>query len=403
MDISQIIERVLLEDIVSQIQQLKDKYVGKEKPMTEEDFKKIEEVSKGKWFLIAWLTKKVATKILKAEDLYKWEEYLEIFEKNKKKFKFQDINLFKTPEDIQNFIETAIEIREGDSQFEEIAKSDYFLTKNEIEKLSSEGGSKYLGLWKPKLKPNDINKDGYQVYVISSPTESNWKVYRDLLGRCKGRGRGAKIDICTIGSYNYFKDYLRDFKGSSYIVLFNLNDPMSPYQLHVESDQFYNKNDSPRYNFAPMEFLEWLSENYPYYNLEKMTKHMSLELPVKGLGTTDDKGKQGLWRFYREGDLASEITYVNGQTVGPYKLFYRNGQISDKGTYKKGEESIGDYEEYTYEGKLKTKGQLSKQGAYVGLWFRDLQGIDWNSENYLVNYDEPNSLVTGLKIGRAHV
>ena len=82
MSLSRNIRTILLEDLALQIQQLKDKYVGDGKPLKEEDFKKIEEVAHGKFYIIAWLTKKIGTNLLKSEDLYKWKEYIDIFTNN---------------------------------------------------------------------------------------------------------------------------------------------------------------------------------------------------------------------------------------------------------------------------------------------------------------------------------
>ena len=87
MSLSRNIRTILLEDLALQIQQLKDKYVGEGKPLKDEEFQKIQDLSHGKFYILAWLTKKIGTNLLKSEDLYKWKEYIDIFEKNKKKFK----------------------------------------------------------------------------------------------------------------------------------------------------------------------------------------------------------------------------------------------------------------------------------------------------------------------------
>ena len=112
---------ILLEDLASQIQQLKDKYVGEGKPMTQDDFNKIQEVSGGKFNNIAWLSKRVGTGMIKAEDIYKYKEYFEIFEKNKKKFTHKDLNLYRNAEDLQKFLDEFIQVREGVIVFNEIA------------------------------------------------------------------------------------------------------------------------------------------------------------------------------------------------------------------------------------------------------------------------------------------
>ena len=74
--------------------------------------------------------------------------------------------------------------------------------------------------------------------------EEAHKVYKNILGRCKGREEGASIDICTMANFDHFNDYLNNDPGSSYFVMYNLSDPQSPYQFHYESNQFMDKNDN---------------------------------------------------------------------------------------------------------------------------------------------------------------
>lgn len=394
MNLNLLIRKVLWENVNPLLIQLKEKYVGEGKLFSENEFKQLEDFTSNKWYLIAWLTKKVASNIIKKEDLYKWKEYFQIFDKNKKKFKFQDINLFKTPEDIQNFIETAIQIREGDLQFEDLPTSNSFLSKSEIEKLTSGGGNKYLGLYNPQkgLKPAGAN--GYQVFQITSPTKDNWKIYRDLLGRCKGRNRGAKIEICTIGDFRYFRNYLKDDEGSSYFVLFNLNDPLSPYQLHVESNQFMNKNDVERFNFDKDNFLKWLSEKSEYYNSKKIAIHMGKEIPHENKGFENENGKQGLWEKYEDGKLESIETYVNNKTNGPAIYFWRNGNVRIKGSYK-GNRWVGDFEEYNYGGELIEKGFFDSRQQPIGVW-KYKTNTTFKIPYLLRDRDNPQALVSGV-------
>ena len=395
MVLAELIRKVLLENVNPILQQLKDKYVGEDKLFSEDEFKKLEEVTSNKWYLIAWLTKRVANNLIKKEDVYKWKDYFQIFEKNKKKFKFQDLNQYKTPEDIQYLIETIVDIREGDTQYEDIPQFSSFLSKNEIEKLTSSGGNKYLGFYKPKEGLKQAGADGYQVFQITEPTQKNWKVYRDLLGRCKGRERGAKIEICTIAHFSYFKDYLRSDKGSSYIVLFNLNDPLSPYQLHVESSQFMNKNDVERYNFNKENFFKWLSEKSEYYNLEKIASNFSGEIPVEGKGYENEKGKQGIWKDYGLGDGRFQlITYVDNKVDGPSISFHHNGKISEKGTLKK-DDWVGPYEEYANDGDLLSKGVYGNKSNPIGVW-KYYRPTEFGSKYVLIDLDDTNSPVSGL-------
>ena len=96
-----------------------------------------------------------------------------------------------------------------------------------------------------KLKDVGINLiglvAGYQIFKVSSMDKQTWEVYRTILGKCK---EGASIHICTIAGYSHFKNYLEKHPGSSYYVIFNQNDPLSPYQFHYESNQFKDRKDA---------------------------------------------------------------------------------------------------------------------------------------------------------------
>ena len=166
-------------------------------------------------------------------DVYKFKNYFLIFDKNKKLFSKPDINQYKTSQDVNEFISKAQEIRDREVEITggDDSSSDGLVTPNEVRKLEAVG-IKLLGL-----------QDGYQIFKVPQSLKGNqegWKIYKEILGRCAGRGTGAQIDICTMASSNYFDQYLDD---GPYYVIFNLNDPKSPYQFHYESSQFMDKND----------------------------------------------------------------------------------------------------------------------------------------------------------------
>lgn len=378
MNLLESLSSLLMEDLASQIQQLKDKYVGKGKPMSEEDFRKITEVSNNKFNNIAWLSKRVGTGMIKAEDIYKYKEYFDIFEKNKKKFTHKDLNLYKTAEDLQKFLDEVIQTREGDIVFDEIIGKDNFVSKNDIEKLESTGGAKYLGIF-------DNVKMKYQVFQIFGVNKETWKTYRDVLGKCKGRNRGAKIDICTIGDYRYFKDYLTDPKGSSYFLLYNLDDPKSPYQLHYESGQFMDKNDNSNIGIDQIKFFEFVGDKVPRYSLESENFPGEFEIPVKGKGTKDErKRKQGIWKSFYDGRLITVTTYLNDKEIGPFVNYHRNGKINRKGNKDSKEVLDGEFVEYYDNGKIEEKGVYnhgSRVGTFIfGQYDGEYKVVDFNED-----------------------
>ena len=385
MNLVKIINDLLVEQVIHNIQLLKDKYVGSGKPMSEKDFEKILDVSMNKFYLIAWLSKRVGSGMIKTEDIYKYKEYFEIFEKNKNKFEFKDINLYKTADDLQKFLQEVIDVREGDIVFDEIAGKDNFVSPSEIQKLESTDGAKYLGVF-------DNVKMKYQVFQIFGVNKETWKLYRDILGKCKGRARGARIDICTIGSYQYFKDYLTDPKGSSYFVLYNLDDPKSPYQLHYESGQFMDKNDNSNIGINQIKFYEFVSDRVPQYSLENENFPGEIEVPIRGKGFQDErKRKQGLWKSFERGKVRTIVTYVNGKEIGPFVVYYSNGQIMKKGNRNSKEVLDGEYVEYYKDGEIQEKGTWNN-GNRVGVW---IFGYN-NGQHKLVDYTQTPSLVSGL-------
>jgi cytochrome c-type biogenesis protein CcmE len=212
----------------------KYRFVDKSK-LTEKEFKNIVEVSNRKSVYATWLSKMVIDKIIDSEDIYKFKEYFSIFNKNKKLYPNSDINQYRTFYDVSEFISKTQEIRDKEIEVVggvgrgSIGKG--LVTANEVRKLESVG-IVLLGL-----------QDGYQVFKIPQNVNNNkegWKLYKDILGRCAGRENGAKIDLCTMASDESFDKYLKD---GPYYVMFNLNDPKSPYQFHYESGQFMDKNN----------------------------------------------------------------------------------------------------------------------------------------------------------------
>ena len=108
MELRSLIWKLLKEQVDQNTIVLKNKYVGEGKPISEEEFDKLVEVTGNKFYLLSWLTKKVGTGIIKPEDIYKYKEYFDLYEKNKNKFQHKDIHLYKTAEDVKNFLQEII-------------------------------------------------------------------------------------------------------------------------------------------------------------------------------------------------------------------------------------------------------------------------------------------------------
>ena len=236
-DLATIVRRVIKEQNEATISNYRKIFVNSGK-LSEEVFDEIVEVSKGKGAYVKWLAARVAEKKIKDEDIYKFEEYLVSFEKAKRTprgkamFPIIDINQVKSSSDIRTFIDVAIQFEEIGSvegEEEEMDSDSVLVSKSDILKLK-DVGINLIGL-----------VAGYQIFKVSSMDKQTWEVYRTILGKCK---EGASIHICTIAGYSHFKNYLEKHPGSSYYVIFNQNDPLSPYQFHYESNQFKDRKDA---------------------------------------------------------------------------------------------------------------------------------------------------------------
>lgn len=210
---------------------LREKYVDTNR-VSSKTFDEIMEVSNNKINYAAWLIKMVAEKIIKSEDVYKYKEYFSLYNKHKQHFPIKDINQIKNRFDLQEFITIAIKMRERNVKIDNSENnSKNYISVNDIQHLENIGG-KFMGM-----------VDGYQAFEIPSGLDTeSWKVYRDILGKCGGREQGAKIEICTFGSYDHYQ--INTQEGPLF-VFFNMGDPKSPYQFSYETNQFMDKDDTP--------------------------------------------------------------------------------------------------------------------------------------------------------------
>lgn len=225
----------ILEQIVSEasIEQLQQQFVDSEK-VSQKVFDEIVKVTKAKGAYATWLVSKVDQGFVKDEDIYKYEEYIQIFDRFKRQFPSPDINSYKDERSVREFEQKAIEIREKDVEQTggDTANAANLVSSQGIQELNSVG-IKFLG-----------TVDGYQSFEVPQSLKGNttaWKVYRKHLANCSGRDKGAKIDICTMAAQSHFD---KELGSDALYVFFNLGDPKSPYQFSYATNQFMDKNDN---------------------------------------------------------------------------------------------------------------------------------------------------------------
>lgn len=204
------------------IQQLQTDFVDTGR-ITKEIFGDILKATQNDSALATWLTARVAgTKkdpaIVKPEDIYKYEQYFNVFKRRKKEYPTSDINQIKTSQQIQNFIKTSTDLA---SQEEENPSAQKGVSKTEKFK---------------DLKIGDFN--GFSVYMIP-------KGRKDLYPTSCELGSGTEWCTATGNTSSYFEEYIES--GPLFIFIDN-SDPKNKYQVSFEGEQFMDRYDTPMYN-----------------------------------------------------------------------------------------------------------------------------------------------------------
>lgn len=200
------------------IQDLKTQFVDTGK-VDEKTWKDVLEASGNKSALATWLLSRVVGNkkkgqepVIKPEDIYKWKDYFIIFNRNKSKYEKKDLNQVKTSQDIRQFLQTTLDIK---NQQEEDPSKQKGIAKSE----------KY-----EKFKIGEV--DGFTVYKIPQGA-------KDLYNTSCELGSGTEWCTATGKTRSYFDSHIKD--GPLYIFD---NGKGEKYQFHYESNQFMDKNDN---------------------------------------------------------------------------------------------------------------------------------------------------------------
>ena len=207
----------LIEARVS-IDMLKNQFVDTGK-IRQDVFDKIKDVVDENPGYATWLTSKVAGSkknkpLIKKEDIYKYKDYLDIFDRNKSKYPIKDINAIKTQSELDDFIKKSVDIKN----------------------IETKDISKQTGVPKA-LKYKDLKMgevDGYEIYKI--PKGSN-----DLYGAACDLGSGTEWCTATGKTDGQFLNYIQ--YGPLYVII-NKNNPKEKYQFSYESNQFMDAEDN---------------------------------------------------------------------------------------------------------------------------------------------------------------
>jgi hypothetical protein len=242
------------------LDQLKTQFVDTGK-ITDSEFTEIIDASGGKSAYATWLTKQVANKIIKPEDLYKYNAYFKIFDRRKREYPFQDINQYKTPQDISQFISKSVDIADREkadpSQQRGVAKTDRYA----------------------EFKIGEVA--GFIVYKLP-------KGRKDLYGVSCELGSGTQWCTATGKTKNYFDKYISE--GPLFIFIKPGSD--EKYQFSYETNGFMDKNDNSVTNKPSdiiSKFFDFIESQYSKYRMPFRVKIISYpdtltkeDLNVKG-------------------------------------------------------------------------------------------------------------------------
>jgi hypothetical protein len=203
------------------VEQLQTQFVDSGK-ISQKDFNDITSIT-SKTAYITWLAKKVADKLVKAEDIYKFKKYFSVFDRRKKDYPFTDINQYKTYEDVIKFRGTSIKI--ADEESEDPSKQKGISKGDKYKEF-------YLG-----------SVEGYDVYKLPQGR-------KDLYGVSCELGSGTEWCTATGKTREHFDDYIS--KGPLFIFI--KPDINSKFQFNYETESYMDEEDTDILD------LEWSEE-----------------------------------------------------------------------------------------------------------------------------------------------
>ena len=195
------------------IDQLRTQYVDSGK-MPSTVFDKVIDAANKKSAYATWLAKRVLTRVIKIEDIEKYKDYLNVFDRNKREYPSPDINFYKDSNKIEDFNSKSIEI-----------------INKEIDPSQQKGvpfEQKYA-----KLKIGTVAD--FDIYKIPQGSEDLGQASCDL-------GSGTGWCTATGKTDTMFKYYIRQ---DDLYVLIDKKDKANKYQFHYADQQFMDKNDIP--------------------------------------------------------------------------------------------------------------------------------------------------------------
>ena len=362
------------------IDQLKTQFVDTGK-ISDSEFTEIVDASGGKSAYATWLTKQVASKIIKPEDLYKYNAYFKIFDRRKREYPFQDINQYKTSDDIAQFISKSVDLANKEkadpSQQKGVAKTDRYA----------------------EFKIGEV--EGFTVYELP-------KGRKDLYGASCEIGSGTEWCTATGKTRQHFDRYISE--GPLFIFIKPGLD--KKYQFHYESQSFMDKKDKSVLTNNPskivIKLLQFIETKRPQYRIPLKIKLLQLpdtltnaDLQYPGNLNLNDTPIQSLPAgLHIKGDLDLNNTSIKSlpaglRVGGDISLFKAQIQSLPADLYIGGSLYLSDTPIQSLPKDLKVGGTLDITNTSIQSLPADLQ---INGSLYIGN-TKVQSLPAGLRVG----
>jgi hypothetical protein len=208
----------------SQEEVLKNKFLDTN-VVSKEEFEDIKRLF-NKMSYRVWILESIKDGLINVGDISNYVDYFVEFERFRQYYPIRDIRKIKTLREVQLFEYISKMILSGHKDLIEkgldtLSIQGEIINNDEIRELKSVG-IKYLGFY-----------NEYQVFEIpqkDGDIKDVWEKYKNILGKCN-RKIGGIGKFCTYKGYDSFLKYI---KSSPLYVFYNVDDVLSPYQLHYD-------------------------------------------------------------------------------------------------------------------------------------------------------------------------
>ena len=264
-----------------------------------------------------FLARGVKSDGIKLEDIYKYQEYFDVFERNKNEFEEKDLGDYKTPADF--------------SYFRYMAST--------IKRREQEDGTKAKGKTKKeKFKKLLVHQsNGFSMYKIPQKSEMGGNINAYYNASCE-LGSGTEWCTATGRTKDYFNDYTED--GALYIFI--SDDETTKYQYHPNSNSFMDQYDVSILSSSEGPIilsylkggLEWIDKNEPGglplgikmalgYPKEEIKKIFNFYFDLKA----DERWHEEMWENFLS-EYLQEAGNGNWDNDSVVQKYFKQNQLS---------------------------------------------------------------------------